>query len=620
MKIKLLLGFFALIWISLLVRVYHLAIESNEYYETLSEKNSIKTEYAAPVRGEIMDRRHEPIAINELGFKIALAPHLTKGKDTTRLDHELEYLLSMIPTLDAKKIAKVYKQEDSAYNHSFIDVVEFVPHQTIIPIYALMNLRETIKISPSPKRLYPYGSVAAHVIGYVAKANQKEIEGSPLLQLLRHVGKSGIENYYNDYLQGIAGERRIKVNAHNVEIEELSRSATQENRTLVLNIDMQLQSYLSTIFEGRVGSIIVMDTKGAIYAAGSYPEYNLNSFVEGISSAEWNYLIKSVDAPFTNKIVNGLYPPGSTIKTGLGLLYITSGVLDEHFGVACSGSFRLGNRAFRCWRKHGHGSGVGIHTAVAQSCDDYFYKGSLNVGIEKMSQGLKRMGLGEKTSIDLPNEFIGTVPSRTWKKEKFNKPWYRGETLNTAIGQGDFLASPIQIAQFTALMATGKLPTPHVAHRMGEKIYSPIPRDVLTPIEKRKLPIIQKAMRAVCNDPGGTAKMYVSTRFPIAGKTGTAQTTGIAQGVKDRINEHSMEYLKRSHAWFTTYGPADNPQFIVTVMVEHGGHGGEATGGVVSSIYNKLLELGYISLQDTKADMNATATILPSGQSNSKAN
>ncbi|MBD3809292.1 MAG: penicillin-binding protein 2 [Sulfuricurvum sp.] len=593
MRIKLLLSFFVIIWIGLLVRVFHLAVQSNEYYETLSENNSIKTEFSAPVRGEILDRTNEPVAINELGFKIAFAPHLTKGKDTTKLDAEIRYLTSMIPTLDGKKIAKIYKQHDSYYNHAFIDVVDFIPHETIIPLYALMNLRETIRISPSPKRLYPYGALASHVIGYVAKANQKEIDADPTLQLLGHVGKNGIEKYYNHYLQGEAGERRIKVNAHNVEIEEIGRSATKENRSIVLNLDMRLQSFISQLFEKRVGSVIVMDVYGAIYAAGSYPEYDLNKFVSGISSKDWSSLMTSVDAPFTNKMINGLYPPGSTVKTGIGLIYVTSGMLNENTTVQCSGSMKLGNRSFRCWKGTGHGT-TNLSKAIIQSCDDYFYKGSLQVGIEQMSTNLIRMGLGKKTGIDLPNEFIGTVPSRAWKRKKFNKPWYQGETLNTSIGQGDFLVTPMQMAQFTALMATGRLPIPHVAKSIGNNPNTPVPLDVLTQAEKEKLPIIQDAMRGVCNDPRGTAKAHVHTRFPIAGKTGTAQTTGIAQNVKNRQSEHSMDYFSRSHAWFTTYGPAENPQFIVTVLVEHGGHGGEATGGLVSSIYNKLDELGYI--------------------------
>jgi penicillin-binding protein 2 len=258
-----------------------------------------------------------------------------------------------------------------------------------------------------------------------------------------------------------------------------------------------------------------------------------------------------------------------------------------------TGSIRLGNRTFRDWKKTGHGI-TNINKAIVESCDDYFYQGAIQVGIDRMSTGLMQMGLGKKTEIDLPNEFVGTVPSREWKRQRFHQPWYQGETLNTSIGQGDFLVTPMQMAEYTALMATGKLPIPHIAKMIGENPYIPVPRDVLTPIEKEKLPIIQRAMRGVCNDPGGTAHGKVTSRFPIAGKTGTAQTTGIGQNVKNRQNEKSMEYLKRSHAWFTTYGPADDPQFVVTVLVEHGGHGGEEAGGIVSEIYNKLDDLGYI--------------------------
>lgn len=600
MKVKILLIFLSLTWISLVVRVFDLSVKSNEHYEMLSKNNSIKAELTPPVRGEILDRQLDPMAINELGFKISFAPHLIKGDDTHLLDAEIAYVMSMIPSLDPKAMKKLYKQEDSYYNHSFIDVIDFIPHDTMIPLYARMNLRETIKISPSPKRLYPYGSMASHVLGYVAKANQKEVEGNELLQLLGHTGKTGIEKQYNIYLQGEAGERRIKVNAHNVEVEELGRSASKENRNLVLNIDMRLQKYIGELFASNVGAIVVMDSKGAIYAAGSYPEYDLNEFVNGVTKAQWDYLMNSVNAPFTNKLINGLYPPGSTIKTGLGLLYISSGILNENSSVHCTGTFRVGNRSFRCWNKHGHGD-VSIHRAIAESCDDYFYKGSLNVGIERISKGLIRMGLGSKTQIDLPNEFLGTIPNRQWKQKKFKQPWYRGETLNTSIGQGNVLVTPIQMARYTALMATGKLPIPHIAHKMGNVLIDPEPEDILTPLEKQQLPLIQSAMRSVCNDPKGTAKAHMSSRFPIAGKTGTAQTTGIGQNVRNRLNEHDMTYLQRSHAWFTTYGPADNPQFIVTVLIEHGGHGGEMAAPIVSGIYNKLLELGYIKLGQPKA-------------------
>jgi len=436
--------------------------------------------------------------------------------------------------------------------------------------------------------------MAAHLIGYVARANQRDVDADNTLKLIGTVGKSGLEKQYNTFLQGVPGERMIKVTAQNEEIGELSLLKPIENRKLTLTIDVRLQRYITKLFKGKAGSVIIMDTKGAVLAAGSYPEYDLNSFVSGISSKRWDALINDPDAPFTNKTINGLYPPGSTIKTGMGLVYITSGEMNEWWHSYCSGSMMLGKRKFRCWKSHGHGK-TDITKAIRESCDDYFYKGSLKVGIEKMSKGLMAFGLGKKTGIDLPNEFIGTVPSREWKQRRYAQPWYRGETLNTAIGQGDFLTTPIQIAQYTALMATGRLPTPHIALAFGDTPYKEEIKDVLTPEQKKKLPIIQHAMYQVCNHPKGTASRAIHSKIKIAGKTGTAQVIGITQATKKRIKEEDMEYYTRSHAWLTTYGPASKPEVIVTVLVEHGGHGGSAAGGVVSKIYDKLYELGYIT-------------------------
>jgi len=306
----------------------------------------------------------------------------------------------------------------------------------------------------------------------------------------------------------------------------------------------------------------------------------------------WNKLSGSLEKPFTNKLVHGLYPPGSTIKTGLGLLYITTDV-SPSFKVDCESSMPLGKRIYRCWKRKGHGK-TGIKKAIRESCDDYFYKGSLKVGIKKMSEGMLRYGLGKKTGVDLPNEFIGIVPSRIWKRKKYDQPWYMGETVNTSIGQGDFLVTPMQIAQFTALMATAKLPTPHFAKSIGDKLYEPVLKDVFNEKELKKLPLIQRAMYEVCNYPKGTAVNFVNSKVKIAGKTGTAQVIAIKQDIEKRLKEHEMAYYNRSHAWFTTYGPYKNPQFVVLVMVEHGGHGGTAAGKIVSRIYDKLLELKYI--------------------------
>jgi penicillin-binding protein 2 len=592
MKIKFIIAFLVITWMTLIVRVFFLAVESNSYYKKLSHSNTIKSEKIAPVRGEIVDRNNRPIAINKLGFKIQLRPHLRLKKSIDKFNEEIDNIVKLIPSLTKEKLIKNYVKKDSYYYHNYIDIVHFISYEDIMPVYSVLSLRENVNIVPAPKRYYPYGKIGAHAIGYVSRANKKDVQKDKLLELIGYTGKSGIEKYYNKYLQGEAGKREIKVNANNQEIEELSNISANEDRKLTLNLDIEFQKYVSSLFDKKAGAVIVMGVDGAILSASSFPEYSLNTFVSGISHKLWNKLSTSLDKPFTNKLVNGLYPPGSSIKPGLGLLYITTD-LDKSWTVDCRSSMPLGKRVFRCWKKKGHGK-TGIVKAIRESCDDYFYKGSLQVGIKKMSEGLMRYGLGKKTGIDLPNEFIGIVPSREWKRKKYNKPWFIGETVNTSIGQGDFLVTPMQVAQFTALMATSKLPKPHFAKLIGNKPYKPLAQDVLNEKEIKQLPSIQKAMYEVCNYPKGTATKYLNSKVKIAGKTGTAQVVTILQDIEKRALEHEMSYYNRSHAWFTSYGPYKNPQYVVLVMVEHGGHGGSAAGKIVSKIYNKLLELKYI--------------------------
>ncbi len=589
MRTKIIISIFFIAWFTLLVRLYYLSIESNKYYETLSNKNTIKIEAIAPIRGEISDVNGKPIAINKLGFKIAIRPHI---RDKNHLEKIIKSVVTLLPNLSYEKLLELYIRRDSSYYHNPIIVVDFISYDKIIPIYSKLNLLEDVKITAAPKRFYPNGSVAAHIIGYVAKANSKDMDSNPYARLIGTMGKSGIEKFYNGYLQGSAGERTIKVSAFNKEIAELSLLKPIENQNIQLNIDLELQHYIAALFKDKSGSVVVMDIDGRVLAAGSYPEYDLNTFVGGISLKKWKILINDPNIPFTNKIIHGLYPPGSIIKTGLGLGYITT-ELSEWESTVCSGSMKLGNRNFRCWKRWGHGE-TSLIKAIRESCDDYFYKGSLKVGIKRMSDILKRYGLGKKTGIDLPREFIGTVPSRAWKRKKYNQPWYIGETLNSSIGQGDFLSTPIQMTQFTALMATGKLITPYITKKIGNIENYTTSKDILTSEEKMKLPLIKRAMYEVCNHKKGTATKYINSKVKIAGKTGTAQVVSIPQEIKERIKEEDMEYYTRSHAWLTTYGPYKNPQYIVTVLVEHGGHGGSAGGKIVSSIYDKLLEKGYI--------------------------
>jgi penicillin-binding protein 2 len=591
LRIKVLFTLFGIAWLALLVRVFYLAIQHNSYYDELSEKNSIKLELIAPVRGEIIDRNNNPIAINKLGFKIQIAPHLSHQNEM-QLDNELNLLLKYIPSLDRAKMKKIYVQNDSFYNQEFIQVADFVPYDEMIPVYSVLNLREKLRILPAPKRYYPYGETAAHIIGYVSNANQNDIDKDPLLSVVGYVGKNGIEKYYNSYLEGEAGERKIKVNATNEQIQEISNKAPVENKQLKLTIDMNLQKYITDEFNDESGAVIVMDVNGSILAAGSFPEYDLNVFSNGISVDMWKELIESVNKPFTNKLVNGLYPPGSIVKVGLGLLLVTTKI-DEYWRVNCTGNYVVSHRNFRCWKKDGHGD-TDLRKAIRESCDDFFYKGSVLAGIDAISEGMKRYGFGRKTEVDLPNEFVGTVPDKAWKRKKYRQSWYIGDTLNTAIGQGNFLVTPMQAAKFTALIATGREVIPHFADQFGSKKVVPNFRDILSSNEKIKIHAIREGMYDACNAPGGTATQFLHSKIKIAGKTGTAQVVGISQTTIKRLQEEQMGYYSRSHAWLTTYGPYENPQYIVTVLVEHGGHGGHAAGDIVSNIYDRLLSDGYI--------------------------
>ncbi len=599
MKIKFMISIFIIIWIVLLARIYFISIKSNRYYEELAKQNTIKVEKLTPVRGVVLDRNGEPLAVNKLGFSVKITPHLSSKRKIKILDRELNNIIKIFPKFNKEKLKKLYIKRDSPYNHKYITVIDFISHKKMLPHYSKLILNEVLEISPATKRYYPNGEIASHLIGYVSKANQREFDESETTKLTGIVGKIGIEKYYNKFLEGEYGYRKIKITAFNQEIEEIEHKTPIENRDLILTIDLRIQKLIHKLFKDKSGVAIVMDVKkGDILAAGSFPEFDINSFIGGISSENWNALITDLRHPFTNKIVNGLYPPGSVIKMGVGLSFLEYGI-HESISTFCTGELKLGGRKFRCWKHWGHGN-MDLIDALRESCDDYFYKNSLKVGIEKISTTLKQLSLGQKSEIDLPNEWVGVVPDKVWKINKYDKPWYMGETLISSIGQGYFLTTPIQIARYTSLLATGKLPKPHLIQFKGVDEIKYKPKDVLSEFQKSKLYLLRKGMYQVCNYSSGTATRYLNTKVKIAGKTGTAQVIGIPQEERKRIKEKDMEYYKRSHAWLTIYAPAKNPKYVITTLVEHGGHGGEAAGGIVSKIVNKLIELGYIKNREKK--------------------
>jgi len=589
-RLNLIFIFIFVIMITLLSRVYFLSIKSNTYYEELSKRNYISRVKKIPVRGIIEDRNGNKLAVNQMGFSILIKPHLKSKKNKEKLNDAIDLIVEHFPKQEKKKLLRAYNRKDSAYNHDFVKVVDYLPYQEFFPKYTLFSSKDTIKVESAVKRFYPYRKAASHVIGYVGKASRLDILKNELSAHNGIIGKNGLEKFYNDKLQGEIGYKDVKVNALNKEIETLDEKEPSIDNSIKISLDIELQKYIQKIFGKRSGAIIVMDANnGEILSATSMPEFDNNIFASGISVKEWNIMRNDLNHPFTNKLINGLYPPGSIIKMGVALSFLENG-LDENFTVQCSGSIRIGNRNFRCWKSSGHGK-VTFRKAIRESCDDFFYKGSLEVGINKISQTLDKFGFGKQTGVDQVNEFFGVNPNKLWKQKKFKQPWYVGETVITSIGQGNMLVTPMQMARYTAFLATGKLPKPHFYKANYEE-----PEDLKIP--EKELSMLRQGMHDVTHHAKGTATRHIKSKITIAGKTGTAQVVSIPQSEKVRMKESELKYFHRSHAWLTTYGPYKNPKYVVTALVEHGGHGGEAAGGIVSKIYNKLYEMEYIKSRD----------------------
>ncbi|WP_297814104.1 penicillin-binding protein 2 [uncultured Helicobacter sp.] len=586
---------FFLFWGLLLARVFYLSVLNQAYFQDQAMKNILREEYIIPVRGQILDRNGKPLATNNVGFMLALPPRLSLRSNLPLLEREIENLLIYFPNYSKEQLINKYRSKDSPYNHEDIPIIEFVEQELILQYYTQLSQSEILRIIPVAHRYYPNLTSASHIIGYVSKANQKDIDKQPIAKYTGNIGKEGLERQYDGYLQGQVGKRVIKVTALNQEIEAVSFKEAIENHNLITTLDIRVQLAMDEIFMDKNGAAIIMDAQnGEILAAGSYPEYDLNHFVGGISYENWNALRDSPYKPLINKFINGLYPPGSVIKMGMGLALLEYAGISETTEIKTPAFIELGGRKFRDWKKEGHGS-ADLYKALKRSVDVYFYILALKTDFESIAKVLKTMGLGKKTGVDLPNEFAGIVPSPSLKKSRFKQDWYAGDNVVSSIGQGLFLTTPLQIANYTALIASGKLPTPHFAKEMSEQKIVYEPKDVLSAFQKSKLNVLREGMRQVCSEAGGTANLATrESKAYLACKTGTAQVVGISQADKERIKEKDMDYFHRSQAWITSFLPADNPRYVITIMVEHGGSGSGTGGPVLAKLANVLVDLGYV--------------------------
>lgn len=570
--------------------MYFLSIKSNVYFEKIAQRNTEKKEILIPIRGQIFDRNREILATNELGFSVAINPFLRTEK---MLQKELEFLVSFFPKTTLEELQEEYKTEYSPYNHSPIVVIPFVPYEEMQKIYFRLIQNPNIVISPNVRRFYPYKTLASHVIGYTGSSNANDVQKNLVSKYTKIVGRLGLERKYNDFLQGELGGKKTKVNAFNKEVELLLEEPVKNGEDLTISLDLKIQKILDQQFVGKNGSAVVMDVySGEILAAGSYPEYDPNDFVGGIPHKKWNALLNNPYKPLVNKFSASTYPPGSVIKMGIALSFLEYAGIDEKTLIDTPAYVELGGRKFRDWKIGGHGKSDMIK-AIKESVDVYFYILSQKVGVENIAQSLKNMGFGEKTGIDLSDEKRGIVPTPEWKMRQYGEQWFVGDTINISIGQGAFLATPIQIARYTALLASGTLPTPHFVIQKGEEKVAYQSQNVLTSVQKNKLSAIALGMYQVCNAPGGTAYRYTKdAKVKFACKTGTAQVVGIPQEIKKRIKEEDMGYFHRSHGWITAFVPYKNPKYAITILVEHGGGSGAASP-ILVNIVNQMFEMGY---------------------------
>ena len=591
MRFTIIIFIFTLFWIMLITRIYQISVQSGTYYDRLAQNNISRKYFIKPIRGEILDRKGLLLAVNKIGFSIKIAPHLKRHIED--LNRTIDSIVKEFPDQNKTKILKKYMKKDSPYNHRFIKIIDFISREDMIGAYPKLTFNKLLKIEDETKRYYPAGSLATHIVGYVGRSNKHDNEKDNVVDKVGVVGRTGLEKQYNKVLQGELGYRLVKVSATNKEVAEMQKKEPKEDMNLDLNIDLRLQKKINELFKEQSGIAVVMHVNGDILAAVSYPSYDPNLFVGGISSKDWKALITDFNHPFTNKIVSGRYPPGSAIKMGMALAFAQSGKTSMDRSEYCKGYIKIGKNGhkFRCWSKHGHGT-VPLRKAIRESCDVFFYNKSLQVGINEMSKHLNDYGLGVKTGIDLPGEKSGVIPNKAWKMRRYGKAWFLGETVIAAIGQGYDLVTPIQIARYTAFLATGKLPTPHLVHKIAGEIVSPKYKEAKH--SEHYLAIIRKGMYDVCNSAHGTARRAMS-RLPIkvAGKTGTSQVVSIPQGEKRRMRESQLDYYRRSHAWLTTYAPYKNPKYVVSILVEHGGHGGSTAGPIAAEIYKWMFKEGY---------------------------
>lgn len=567
-------------------RMFQLQVVDREKYLTMADKNRVNMTLLAPERGMIYDRFDVPLAVNVQDFRLLLTAE--RSPDLQQTLDQLNRLIALSP----ERMQRILR--DLKRQHKFLPVLvqdNLTWDQMTATEVSLPNL-PGVSIEEGKIRSYPLNEATAHILGYVGIPNEKDLQSdaNPLLELPGfQIGKNGLEKYYDLSLRGVAGRADEEVNATGRRVRVLDKQAGIAGEDLHLTLDAELQLFVQgRLANERSASAVILDAyTGGIYALASHPAFDPNVFSGGIPYALWNELLNDTAAPLTNKIIAGQYPPGSTFKMMTALAALEAGTTSESRTVFCPGYLKLGEHYFNCWQKNGHGS-LNVVQALEQSCDCYFYQMALDTGIERISAMARRFGFGNVTGIDMPGERPGIAPNQEWKKQRYRQSWQVGDSLNSAIGQGYTLATPLQLAMMTARLVNGGIPvTPYLAQRSGQRILHGAPITARMGVDPMHLALVKAGMDSVVNSARGTAHSMASKdpAFSYGGKSGTAQVRRISMEERRRgFRIESAPWEQQHHALFVAYAPVDTPRYVCSVVIEHGGGGSTVAAPIARDI------------------------------------
>ncbi|APX89135.1 penicillin-binding protein 2 [Brevirhabdus pacifica] len=593
----------------LAMRMRQLQVEEADQYRLLAEENRINMRLLPPARGLIFDRHGIALAENAQNYRIVIVREDAGDVDATLA--RLSRLISLSPE-DLEKAEKELKRRSSFVP---VTIADRLPWEDIARVAVNAPALPGVTPDVGLSRNYPMKEDFAHIIGYVGPVSDYDLskleDPDPLLQIPKfQIGKSGAENRLEHLMRGKAGFKRIEVNAVGRVMRELDRKEGESGANIQLTIDAGLQNFVQARLRGESASSVVMDVRsGDLVAIGSTPSFDPNLFVRGISVADYRTLTENKYRPLANKSVQGTYPPGSTYKMVTALAALEAGVVGVEDRVYCKGWIEKGGRRFHCWKRSGHGQ-VKLKESLMRSCDVYYYDVAERVGIEKMSEMARRLGLGERHDIPMSAVNGGLAPTKAWKREQRGAEWVVGDTLNSAIGQGFVLASPLQLAVMTSRIATGLEVQPRLVKSVNGKEEPGGPWPELG-ISERSLKAVRNGMFAVSNNTRGTAyrTRIAADGMEIAGKTGTSQVRNISKAERARgvFRNEDLPWERRDHALFVAFAPADNPRYAVSVVVEHGGGGSTAAAPIARDIMLRALYGELPPLEAYPSDQRAAA-------------